>query len=128
MPLPNLIAKLKRKLKRTGKPVLVRSRDGNVVKPPGEIIREIFSDGEVGIAEARVKEAKLHLHKKMNEYYYVIEGKGKVQLGDKIVELKEGDFLHIPPGTPHKAFSDGKFRILVITRKPWSPKDHHVLE
>ena len=115
-------------LKKKVEPTLVKSHEGNLATPPGEKIREIFSDGKIGVAEASIREAKLHYHNKTHEYYYVVEGKGKVRLGDKVVELKKGDFLHIPPKVLHKAFSRRKFRVLIITRKPWNPRDHHVLE
>ncbi len=128
MPVKRIASWLKGRTRGKKRPTVVRAHEGNVVTPPGEVIREIFSDGKIGVAEADVREAKLHYHKKMNEYYYVAEGKGKVRVGDQIIELNKGDFLHIPPGTPHKAFSKKGFKILVITRKPWSPKDHHLLE
>ncbi len=109
---------------------VVRAQEGNVVEPPGEWIREIFShEGlDMGIAEAKIREAKLHRHDKIHEFYYVLEGEGKVRVGEDIVHLKKGDFLHIPPGLPHKAFSDKHFKVLVISRPRWNPRDHHVLE
>ena len=109
---------------------VVRSHEGNVVEPPGEWIREIFThlERDIGIAEAKIKEAKLHLHNNMHEYYYVLEGEGKVIIGQDTVHLEKGDFLYIPPGLPHKAFSDKHFKILVISSPHWDPSDHHLLE
>ncbi len=106
----------------------IKAKEGKIVEPPGEKIREIYSDKEIGVAEATVKEAQLHYHKKMHEYYYVLQGEGKVKLDNRIITLKKGDFLHIPPKTKHKAYSKKKFKILVITRKPWNEKDHYIIE
>ena len=39
---------------------------------------------------------KLHKHKhKINEYYYVVDGKGKLKLGNKDLSLKKNMFVRI---------------------------------
>ena len=42
--------------------------------------------------------------------------------------IKKGDFVHIPPGIKHKAFSDKGFRVLVVSSPKWNAKEHKVLE
>lgn len=42
-----------------------------------------------------------HKHLKHTENIYVISGKGQFRLGDKISEIKAGDYLHIPQGEIH---------------------------
>ncbi len=110
--------------------ILVRFNEGNFVEPPGERIREIFShlERDIGFAEAEIREAKLHVHKNIHEYYYVLDGEGNVRVGQDVVHLGKGDFLYIPPGLPHKAFSENHFKILVISSPHWDPSDHHLLE
>ena len=44
---------------------------------------------------------KLHKHAYHTESLVVIEGKGDMQIGDKIIEVKKGDFFTIPENTPH---------------------------
>lgn len=43
----------------------------------------------------------LHLHTGQDDSFYVLEGVLTVQAGDDILDLGPGDFLCVPPGTPH---------------------------
>jgi mannose-6-phosphate isomerase-like protein (cupin superfamily) len=43
----------------------------------------------------------LHVHAEQHDTFYVLEGIVTVQIGDKIVELAQGDFASVPPGVPH---------------------------
>lgn len=36
-----------------------------------------------------------------DEYYYIVSGKGQMEIGDRIVPVKAGDFIHTPLGTKH---------------------------
>jgi len=40
-------------------------------------------------------------HARAEEYYYVLRGRGTAHLDDKAIDVKEGDFLRLPPGTAH---------------------------
>jgi mannose-6-phosphate isomerase-like protein (cupin superfamily) len=42
-----------------------------------------------------------HLHANANEMQYILDGTGTIWLGDKEVEVKPGDLVIIPKGTPH---------------------------
>ena len=45
---------------------------------------------------------ELYKHKhKINEYYYVVDGKGKLKLGNKDLSLKKNMFVKIPKMTYH---------------------------
>lgn len=76
--------------------------------PPGE------ASGEgVLRAGARAKEklrytlpvtaigAPAHFHTKATELFFVISGSLQVLIGEEITVLNEGDFLAVPPHTPH---------------------------
>jgi mannose-6-phosphate isomerase-like protein (cupin superfamily) len=39
-----------------------------------------------------------HTHSRQEEVYFVIEGGGRIKLDDDVQELREGDFVRIPPG------------------------------
>lgn len=43
-----------------------------------------------------------------DEAYFMLEGEMDVQLGDRVVLLKAGGFVHIPGGTPHCFRYQGK--------------------
>ncbi|MGH9077031.1 MAG: cupin domain-containing protein [Acidimicrobiales bacterium] len=42
-----------------------------------------------------------HLHRDQDDTFYVLDGILTVQVGDDIFDIGPGDFLSIPPGTPH---------------------------
>lgn len=43
----------------------------------------------------------LHVHDDQDDMFLVLDGVLTVQAGDHVVELRRGDFIHIPPGVPH---------------------------
>jgi len=43
----------------------------------------------------------LHLHREQDDSFYVLDGILTVQVGDDVFDIGTGDFLSIPPGTPH---------------------------
>ncbi|MFI0815274.1 cupin domain-containing protein [Streptomyces sp. NPDC021098] len=55
--------------------------------------RSTFAKGAVG--------APAHFHTKATELFFVIDGALQVLIGEEITVLKEGDFLAVPPHTPH---------------------------
>ncbi|MFI9045575.1 cupin domain-containing protein [Streptomyces sp. NPDC053427] len=55
--------------------------------------RSTFAKGAVG--------APAHFHTKATELFFVISGSLQVLVGEEITVLNEGDFLAVPPHTPH---------------------------
>ncbi|HEX8426003.1 cupin domain-containing protein [Hymenobacter sp.] len=58
----------------------------------------------------------LHVHRKMDEWFYVLDGEFKFQMGEEIMRLKTGDTLFVPRNVQH-AFvktSKGPARLLVM--------------
>ncbi|MFE0137460.1 cupin domain-containing protein [Streptomyces sp. NPDC059037] len=55
--------------------------------------RSTFAEGAVG--------APAHFHTKATELFFVIGGSLQVLVGEEITVLNAGDFLAVPPHTPH---------------------------
>jgi quercetin dioxygenase-like cupin family protein len=55
--------------------------------------RSTFAKGAVG--------APAHFHTQASELFFVIGGALQVLVGEEVTVLKEGDFLAVPPHTPH---------------------------
>lgn len=55
--------------------------------------RSTFTEGAVG--------APAHFHTKATELFFVISGSLQVLVGEEITVLQAGDFLAVPPHTPH---------------------------
>ncbi len=49
-----------------------------------------------------------HYHPDIEHEQYVLRGKYKVGLGDRVREVEPGDSIYIPPGTPHWYENTGK--------------------
>ena len=43
-----------------------------------------------------------HTHEREDENYYILEGSIRFWVGEKIIDAKAGDFIHLPKGIPHK--------------------------
>lgn len=43
----------------------------------------------------------LHIHPEQEEIHYVLQGRLSYQIGEARMELKSGDCIYIPKGTPH---------------------------
>lgn len=77
----------------------------------------IFDDPDkVKVSLVRIAVSKTHYHNNLTEYYYVLNGRGDLMLGDKSVKLKEQVLVEIQPQVIHKAIAtrDDGLEILVI--------------
>ena len=46
-----------------------------------------------------------HYHRTTEEIYYFTAGAGRMRLGDEVADVRAGDCVVIPPGTPHKLWA-----------------------
>jgi quercetin dioxygenase-like cupin family protein len=65
----------------------------------------------------------LHVHRIQDETFHVLAGRYKVQLGEEIFYMEEGDFAYLPKNVPHafKNISDEPGRVIVV----YSPGGGH---
>ncbi|WP_329482305.1 cupin domain-containing protein [Kribbella sp. NBC_01510] len=70
--------------------------------------RSIFKPGKEG--------APPHLHHEAAELFFVLDGSLRVLTGDNITTLEPGDFLVVPPNTPHafEAAGDHDTEVLFV--------------
>ena len=55
----------------------------------------------------------LQYHRDREEHWIVVEGSGKLTLGEEVREVTIGEYIHIPTGTIHR-LEGGKNGILII--------------
>lgn len=48
-----------------------------------------------------------HDHQDHEEIYYIINGNGKIRIGDELAEFRDGDIIYIPERTSHSITNDG---------------------
>lgn len=83
-------------------------------------LKELYTSRELSLATVIIragKEAHLHKHPSLEEVYYVMSGKGKMKVENKVYEIKQGDTFPIhPKDAPHKALNpyEEDMKILVV--------------
>ncbi|SDT51552.1 Cupin domain-containing protein [Streptomyces sp. TLI_053] len=91
------------------KPILTRAATAETTSDPSSVMtlladhgtdgspvtsyRSTFAKGAVG--------APAHFHTRASELFFVIGGQLQVLLDEKVETLESGDFLLVPPHTPH---------------------------
>lgn len=55
-----------------------------------------------------------HHHENEDEMFLVIEGSFQMELRDKIVDLKKGDFIIIPKGTEHRPIATEEVHVMLF--------------
>ncbi len=57
-------------------------------------------------------ELSLQEHKKREEHWVIIKGKGKVVLGESLIDVYPGKYIYIPKGCKHQIINDGNENII----------------
>lgn len=83
---------------------------------------EAFAEG--GTVSVQMGTVGKHYHANANEVQYIVEGTGKFWLGDSYRDVKPGDLIIIPKGTPH-AGTTTTFKAIGIKIPPQAPDDAH---
>lgn len=59
----------------------------------------------------------MHNHKDEDELFFVINGTLNIELPNKLIELKSGEFIIIPQGVNHKPYSKDEVSVLLFEPK-----------
>jgi mannose-6-phosphate isomerase-like protein (cupin superfamily) len=55
-----------------------------------------------------------HAHDDADELFHVVRGRLRIEFGDEVVTLSEGDFLTVPRGRRHNPVADEECWVLLI--------------
>lgn len=88
----------------------------------GSTIRELAGPAWTAARHQSLAEATLpaggetaeHYHPRAEELYYFTAGSGRMRLGEDEAEVRAGDCVVIPPGTPHKLFNPGPDPLVLL--------------
>lgn len=104
----------------------------------GSTIREVAGPAwtqarNQSLAEATVPpgaETAAHLHRESEEIYLFTAGAGRMRLGDDEADVRAGDCVVIPPGTPHKLWNAGPEPLVLLCAcaPAYSDADTDILE
>ncbi|MFQ5904879.1 MAG: cupin domain-containing protein [Candidatus Binatia bacterium] len=116
-------------------------RKGRDVEPfvtlNGSTIREIIHPSNTPSVGQRLAEARLaprcatakHVHKRSEEIYYILSGKGRMHLGGEDSMVGENDAIYIPSGTEHFIENTGDIDLIFLCScmPPYSDGDTEIL-
>ncbi len=62
----------------------------------------------------------IHKHLEADEFFYVLEGSGRILLGEEEHEIESGDFIFVPVDTYHKITSseENPLHVLFVVDRP----------
>ena len=83
---------------------------------------------KASVAHATMKgPTEPHFHKVLTEFYYVLEGKGKVIVGRKLYPIQPGTLIIIPPPLAHYTIPQSKVKVLAFAAPAWSKEDQYII-
>jgi mannose-6-phosphate isomerase-like protein (cupin superfamily) len=101
-------------------------RPSNVVSPRSvaAALVELWSPRVVAeVDDAYVKVARIrgtlawHSHQHEDELFLVLKGSMRIELEDRVVELREGEMYVVPKGVRHNPVADDECHVLLVERK-----------
>lgn len=94
----------------------------NNIKPIGEAcgkLQELYNSDNLSLSYSVITDSsKPHKHKKMEEVYFVVKGKGELRVGDETFSIKKGDVFSIPNNKYHNIQDIKETIELVVVTHP----------
>jgi mannose-6-phosphate isomerase-like protein (cupin superfamily) len=71
-----------------------------------------------------------HHHVETEEIYYILQGNGRMTVGDEVIEVEAGDAIFIPRMQTHTLENTGQtpMTLLLVCGPAYSYQDHHADE
>lgn len=84
--------------------------------PCGQSTRPLTgADGAVcNLHVTFITDSVKHYHKECTEVYYILEGRGKMELNDDVIDIEPGMVIYIEPFTRHRLYSCEGVRTIVF--------------
>ncbi|MEE1228795.1 MAG: cupin domain-containing protein [Lachnospiraceae bacterium] len=74
-------------------------------------------------------EVSPHVHKQMQEGFYILEGCPTFHVGDQNYTAVKGDYVHIESGEGHKISNDGDVKVrMIVTAAPYVKDDKEPID
>ena len=96
-------------------------------------IREFYHSQNMSLAEAVAEvgqTTECHFHKTSEEIYYILEGKGLMEIEDEKEKVSEGQVVVIPPKSRQRISNTGssQLRFLCLCSPSYSDEDTVLVE
>ena len=83
------------------------------------------------LAEARVpagRATRIHFHRIAEEFYFILEGRGTMEIDGESRAVGPGDAILIPPGAWHSIGAEESLRFLCCCAPPYAHEDTYFEE
>jgi mannose-6-phosphate isomerase-like protein (cupin superfamily) len=116
--------------------VLNLSNQPPFVTKDGSTIRSILDRANAPVANQSLAEATVpqggstqrHYHKLSEEFYFVLEGSGVIEIDGETRNVISGDAILIPPGAWHQITATKTLRFLCCCAPSYSHEDTYFAE
>ncbi len=88
-------------------------------------ILTIADDPRANVHITAISDSVKHYHKECTEIYFILEGRGQLELGCDVVDVEPGTLVVIDPGTPHRLRSADGVRTLIVGLPALKPEDEY---
>jgi mannose-6-phosphate isomerase-like protein (cupin superfamily) len=97
----------------------------------GSTIRSILDSTNAPVQNQSLAEARVpaggatqrHYHKRSEEFYFILEGVGDMEIDSETRRVGPGDCVLIPPGAPHTIRAETAMRFLCCCAPAYSHED-----
>ena len=72
-----------------------------------------------------IKDSVKHYHKDCTEVYYILEGRGKLEMNDDVVDIEPNMVVYIEPYTWHRLVSPEGVKTIVFGVPALNPDDEY---
>ncbi|MBL8799304.1 MAG: cupin domain-containing protein [Planctomycetia bacterium] len=72
-----------------------------------------------------IQDSVKHYHKECTEVYYILQGRGKMELHDDVIDVEPGMLVYIEPHTPHRLWSEEGVRTIIFGTPAMKPEDEY---
>lgn len=75
-----------------------------------------------------IQDSVKHYHKECTEVYYILEGRGKMEMNDDVIDVEPGMVIYIEAGTAHRLSSPAGVRTIVFGVPALKPEDEYSVD
>ncbi len=104
------------------------------VTKDGSQIRSILDRSNAPVEKQSLAEATVqaggstqrHCHALSEEFYFILAGRGRMEIDGETHEVESGDAILIPPGAWHTIVAVEQLRFLCCCAPPYSDEDTYI--
>ena len=95
--------------------------------PCGESTRILTATdgGPCSLHVTSIRDSARHYHRETSEVYYILEGKGRIELNGDWHDIQPGSVIHIEPETRHRVVSEAGLKTIVVALPPFRESDEY---